>query len=73
MDKPALKPFDLSQWSGTRVNIDYHIAFDTNYYSVPYSLVQVRSTPATIEIFYKGQRVPSHLRTSGHGGAVSAG
>jgi hypothetical protein len=26
---------DLSQWSRARVNIDYHIAFDTNYYSVP--------------------------------------
>ncbi len=32
-----------------RVNIDYHVVFDTNYYSVPYNLVQelveVRSTP----------------------------
>src|SRR5207245_4575591 len=34
LDKPALnrlpaEPFDLSQWSRARVNIDYHIAFDT--------------------------------------------
>ena len=66
MDKPALnalpaEPFDLSQWSRARVNIDYHIAFDANYYSVPYhlvyDLVEVRSTPTTTEIFYKGQRV----------------
>ena len=46
------------------MNIDYHIAFDTNYDSVPYNLVhdlvEVRSTPTTIEIFYKGQRVASH-------------
>jgi hypothetical protein len=52
---------NLSQWSRARVNIDYHIALDTNYYSVPYNLVhdlvEVRSTPTTIEIFYKGQRV----------------
>ena len=39
LDKPALnplpaEPFDLSQWSRARVNIDYHIVFDTNYYSV---------------------------------------
>ena len=62
LDKPALnplpaEPFDLSQWSRARVNIDYHIAFDTNYYSVPYNLVQelveVRSTPTTVEIFHK--------------------
>ena len=80
VDKPALSPlpaerFDLSEWSRARVNIDYHIAFDTNYYSVPYSLVQelvdVRSTPTTIEIFHKSQRVASHLRAHGHGHAVT--
>jgi len=63
------EPFDMSQWSYARVNIDYHIAFDANFYSVPYSLVQerveVRATPTTIEIFHKGQRVASHVR--GHG------
>jgi len=59
----------MSQWSYARVNIDYHIAFDANFYSVPYTLVQepveVRATPTTIEIFHKGQRVASHVR--GHG------
>jgi hypothetical protein len=39
LDRPALsplpvEPFDLSQWSRARVNIDYHIVFDANYYSV---------------------------------------
>src|SRR5215510_14789905 len=80
VDKPALSPLpaerlDLSEWSRARVNIDYHIAFDTNYYSVPYYLVQelveVRSTPTTIEIFHKSQRVASHLRARGHGHAVT--
>jgi transposase len=63
------EPFDMSQWSYARVNIDYHITFDANFYSVPYTLVQerveVRATPTTIEIFHKGQRVASHVR--GHG------
>jgi transposase len=63
------EPFDMSQWSYARVNIDYHIAFDSNLYSVPYTLVQerveVRATPTTVEIFHKGQRVASHVR--GHG------
>ena len=36
------EPFDMSQWSHARVNIDYHIAFDANFYSVPYTLVQER-------------------------------
>ena len=26
------EPFDMSQWSRARVNIDYHIAFDANLY-----------------------------------------
>ena len=77
LDRPALRPlpaerFDLSQWSRARVNIDYHIAFDGSLYSVPYALtgqlVEVRSTPTTIEVLHKGQRLASHLRsrTRGH-------
>ena len=49
--------------------------FDTNFYSVPYNLVQelveVRSTPTTVELFHKGQRVASHLRARGHGHTVT--
>src|SRR5947207_13578751 len=66
---PPAEPFAMSQWSHARVNIDYHIAFDHNFYSVPYRLarepVEVRSTPTTVEIFHKGERVASHPR--GHG------
>src|SRR5262249_27113687 len=45
IERSALRPlpaerFDMSQWSRARVNIDYHIAFDANLYSVPYNLVQ---------------------------------
>ena len=61
--------YDLSQWTQARVNIDYHVAFDGNWYSVPYTLtgeaVEVRSTPATVEIFHRGKRVASHLRSRG--------
>jgi hypothetical protein len=52
-----------------RVNIDYHVSFDSNLYSVPYNrvheLVEIRSTPTTVEILYKGTRVASHLRSRG--------
>jgi len=38
----------------------------SNWYSVPYSLtgeqVEVRSTPTTVEIFHRDQRVASHVR-----------
>ncbi len=78
IDKPALKPlplesFDLSEWSRARVNIDYHVTFDSNLYSVPYNLVhelvEIRSTPTTVEILHKGTRVASHLRNRGRGQA----
>ena len=51
------------------------MAFDSNLYSVPYNLVQelveIRSTPTTIEILHKGARVASHLRSRGRGQAVT--
>ena len=65
----------MSQWARATVNIDYHIAFDGNFYSVPYTLVQqmveIRSTPTTVEIFHKGNRIASHLRDRGRGQAVT--
>ena len=80
LDKPALSPlpaerFDLSEWAKAKVNIDYHVVFDGNYYSVPYNLVheqvEIRSTPTTVEIFHKGKRVGSHLRSRGNGQMVT--
>jgi len=80
LDKPALRPlpgdgFDMSQWSRARVNIDYHVAFDDNLYSVPYNLVhevvEIRSTPLTVEILHKGARVASHVRSRGRGNAIT--
>ncbi|MGH8614564.1 MAG: Mu transposase domain-containing protein, partial [Gammaproteobacteria bacterium] len=41
------------QWKTPRVNIDYHIEIERNYYSVPYSLVheevEARFTPSVVE------------------------
>src|SRR5204862_7441177 len=34
-------------------------------------LVEVRSTPTTVELFHRGQRVASHLRARGHGYTVT--
>ena len=68
------EPFDLSQWSRARVNIDCHIVFDTNYsvsYNLVHELVEVRSNPTTVEIFHKRQWVASHLRARGHGHTVT--
>jgi transposase len=60
--------FVFGQWSRAKVNIDYHVAFEEHYYSVPHQLVreevEIRATALTIEVFHRGDRVTSHLRSS---------
>jgi transposase len=72
LDRPALKllparPYEYAQWKQVGVNIDYHISFDDHFYSVPYTLVGetlwCRSTHHTIELFLKGKRITSHVRS----------
>jgi transposase len=72
LDKPVLKPlpaqrYEFAEWKKARVNIDYHVAFDDHYYSVPYQLAQelldVRATAMCVEIFQRGKRVASHVRS----------
>jgi transposase len=71
-DRPNLKPlpekrYEFAEWKKVRLNIDYHIEFEHHYYSAPYQLVReemwLRVTAQTIEIFHKGNRVASHLRS----------
>jgi hypothetical protein len=70
IDLPLLGPlperrFELSEWKvSVRVNLDYHIEFEKNYYSVPYQLVHeevdLRATTTVIEIFHRHKRIASH-------------
>ena len=50
----------MNQWSPAEVNIDYHVTFDANLYSVPsnlvHELVEIRSTPTTVEILLRGPK-----------------
>ncbi len=72
IDKPAMKPlplqaYEYAEWKKAAVNIDYHIAVEDHYYSVPYQLlkerVDVRLTATTIEVLFKNNRVASHARS----------
>jgi transposase len=63
-------PYEFASWKpATTVNIDYHVEFDTRFYSVPHRLVHehvdVRATATTVEIFHRGRRVTSHVREYG--------
>ncbi len=74
LERKALKAlpaerFELAEWKKATVNIDYHVAFDDRYYSVPYQLVRqsvdVRATPTTVEVLRGAKRVASHAREHG--------
>ncbi len=76
IDRPALRPlpttrFVYGTWKKARVNIDYHIEIERHYYSVPYALVreevEARITGMTLEVFHRGQRVASHVRSDKRG------
>ena len=72
LDLPVLQPlpaepYVYAEWKKARVHIDYHVAFEGHYYSVPYALIKkevdVRITRNTIECFHRGNRVASHQRS----------
>ncbi len=76
LDKPALRPlpatpYEYATWKQAKVSIDYHVEVERHYYSVPYGLVgervDVRASARTIEVFARGRRVASHLRSSAPG------
>lgn len=72
LEKPALRPlpnqsYEYAEWKKAGVNIDYHVEADHHYYSVPYQIVrqrvELRITGKTVEIFHRGARVASHMRS----------
>jgi transposase len=73
LDKPALRalpaePFVHAEWAKTRLSIDYHAKVGVHFYSASFTLVHEelwgRSTATTVELFHRGTRVASHLRSN---------
>ncbi len=62
------KPYEFATWKKARVHLDYHVEIDKRYYSAPYQLigktVDARLTMRTIELFYRGALVASHVKNS---------
>ena len=56
----------MAHWKRVKVNIDYHISLERCHYSVPYKYsgkeLDCRYTEHTVELFFNGQRIASHLR-----------
>ena len=77
LERPALQPLPstpwvFAQWKKARVSLDYHLELERHHYSVPWTLARkelmVRYTAATVECFYRGERVASHPRAFAPGG-----
>ena len=81
LDRPALRPlpthrYEVGEWETARVNLDYHVeAKHRHFYSVPHALVhqpvELRCTATTVEIFRRGVRVASHVRSGQKGKATT--
>jgi transposase len=76
LDRPAMCPlpaerYSYAQWLKAKVPIDYHVEVAEHYYSVPYQRVkqelEVRLTAHTVELFHRGVRVTSPVRSAQRG------
>ena len=72
-DRPALLAlpdvgYEYAEWRRCRVGLDYHIGIEKHFYSVPHDLlrqeVEARITAGTVEVFHRGKRVASHVRSA---------
>jgi transposase len=79
-EKPFLIPlpkhhFELSDWKTLTVGPNYHISCDMQNYSAPFEYIgrklDVRLTKNTVEMFFEGNRVCSHVRLYGRSGQYS--
>ena len=64
---PVRQPaYQLTEWRIAKVQLNYHIQVERNYYSVPYEYVQcdveVRLTKNLIEVYFNQSRISSHKR-----------
>ena len=73
VERPTLLPlpetaYAYAEWRRCRVGLDYHVEVERGFYSVPYALVrqevEARVTAGTVEVFHRGKRVASHVRST---------
>lgn len=81
LEKDQLKPlperrYEYQEYLTATVGIDYHVAYNKNRYSVPYTLIQqkldVRVSERMVEILHKGQVVARHMRHRGQGEYITS-
>ena len=67
--------YEMSAWKIATVAPNYHIEVDYQYYSVPFEYIKrkvdVRVALGTVEVFFDGSRICSHVRKHGKRGQYS--
>jgi len=72
IERPALlplpaEPYAYAEWRRCRAGLDYHVEVHGHFYSVPHRLlreaIEARVTDRTVELFHRGTRVASHVRS----------
>ena len=72
LDRPAMRalpenPYVFAEWKELLAAFDYHVDVDHHYYSVPHALVGhyvwARFTASSVEVFFRGERVATHVRS----------
>ena len=76
LDGKRMRPLTATRyvsadWRVRRAGLDYQVAIDRHYYSVPWRFareqIEARITATSIELFRKGERIAAHMRSSGNG------
>ena len=71
-EQEMLRPLPVTEYifkevRKAKVNIDYHVAFEKSFYSVPYTLihshVELHISNKLVEIYHNGKRVACHTRS----------
>ena len=64
-----VEDYEFAEWRLARVSTDYHVEFQSFFYSVPHALIRqqvdIRATARMIEIFHRGKRIAVHQRRYG--------
>jgi len=81
LDKPALSAlpnhsYEYVDIKRVKVNIDYHVQYLDHHYSVPHQYVgeklEVHASQTMIHIYFRGNLITTHLKTSAYGNTTEA-
>lgn len=79
-EKPYLLPlpayrFEMPEVKEASVQYNYHVYYDTMFYSVPYNYIRkkvtIRATSTAVEIYSGSERIATHVRLHGKPGQYS--